>query len=182
MRLPAKVFVIERIASLLLSVRKFRSRIVEIERTTLSTPYWAPHIPPANIGASASKTCFTSTTGTPFALAARLHRGRQPDCRAQSSESRLEYVGPRNRGNDRQKLQSSCFRHIPTHGDAIANLAAPPFAYYRAGARRPCERNSSWASPSPAGPFFRADRKNTAIVYVLKLRGGPSCAATESWR
>ncbi|MFC0575871.1 hypothetical protein [Paraburkholderia solisilvae] len=43
MRLPAKVFVIERIASLLLSIRTFRSRTIEIERTTLSTPDWAPH-------------------------------------------------------------------------------------------------------------------------------------------
>jgi hypothetical protein len=43
MKLPAKIFIIERIASLLLSVRKFRSQTLEIERTTLSSADWVPH-------------------------------------------------------------------------------------------------------------------------------------------
>ncbi|CAB3768613.1 hypothetical protein [Paraburkholderia solisilvae] len=43
MQLPAKIFIIERMASLLLSIRAFRSRTMEIERTTLSTPDWVPH-------------------------------------------------------------------------------------------------------------------------------------------
>jgi hypothetical protein len=43
MTLPAKIFIIERIASLILSTRKFRSRTLEIERTTLSSGDWVPH-------------------------------------------------------------------------------------------------------------------------------------------